>query len=131
MPRFVIQKHHASRLHWDLRLEMDGVLKSWAVPKEPSADTKVRRLAIEVEDHALEYVDFEGEIEEGQYGAGAVRTWDEGTYELIERTPGFLRFRLEGRRLRGPWKLIHTGYGGGKGWLLNASHGAEKREPEP
>jgi DNA ligase D-like protein (predicted 3'-phosphoesterase) len=126
MPRFVIQKHAASRLHYDLRLEMDGVLKSWAVPKEPSADTKVKRLAIEVEDHPLDYADFEGEIEEGNYGAGKVEIWDSGEYELLERSEGFIRVRLSGTRLRGPWKLIHTRYPPGNNWLFAASRGAER-----
>lgn len=129
MPRFVIQKHHASRLHWDLRLEMDGVLKSWAVPKEPSADTEVKRLAIQVEDHDLEYADFEGEIAEGEYGAGKVEIWDRGDYKLLERTDGIIRFDLDGQRLRGPWKLVHTNYPPGNQWLLIASRGAEKLEP--
>jgi len=129
MPRFVIQKHFASRLHWDLRLEMDGVLKSWAVPKEPSADTKVKRLAIQVEDHDLDYADFEGEIAEGQYGAGRVEIWDSGEYEMLERGDGILRFDLEGRRLQGPWKLVHTSYPPGNQWLLIASRGAYKKDP--
>ena len=126
MPRFVIQKHHASRLHYDLRLEMDGVLKSWAVPKEPVADTRVKRLAIQVEDHPLDYATFEGEIEEGHYGAGKVEIWDGGTYEIIEQEEGFLRVRLDGIRLRGPWKLVHTNYPPGNQWLFIASKGAEK-----
>ncbi|MBN1672431.1 MAG: 3'-phosphoesterase [Kiritimatiellae bacterium] len=128
MPRFVIQKHHASRLHYDLRLEMDGVLKSWAVPKQPSADTKVKRLAIQVEDHELAYIDFEGEITEGEYGAGQVEIWDSGEYELVLREQGMLRFRLEGKRMRGPWKLIHTKYPPGNQWLLIASKDAEMAE---
>ena len=126
MPRFVIQKHYASRLHYDLRLEMDGVLKSWAVPKEPSADTRVKRLAVQVEDHDLDYADFEGEIAEGQYGAGTVEIWDSGDYELLEASEGFLRFHLHGMRLRGPWKLVRTGYAPGNKWLFCASRGAEK-----
>jgi len=123
MPRFVIHRHHASRLHYDLRLEMDGVLKSWAVPKEPSADTKVRRLAIQVDDHPLSYADFEGEIAEGQYGAGNVEIWDTGQYELVERQDGFLRVRFSGRRLNGPWKLVKTQFAPGS-WLFAASRGA-------
>ena len=128
MPRFVIQKHYATHLHYDLRLEMDGVLKSWAVPKEPSADSKVKRLAIRVEDHDLNYVEFEGEIAKGQYGAGKVEVWDSGEYELLERSEKVLRFELAGRRLRGPWKLVRTSYPPGNQWLLIASLGAEKLE---
>jgi len=126
MPRFVIQKHDASRLHYDLRLEMDGVLKSWAVPKEPMADTKVRRLAMEVEDHDLDYIDFEGEIEEGQYGAGTVEVWDSGEYELVERDEGMIRVVLHGERLRGPWKLVRMAWGAGNQWLFCPSKGAQK-----
>ena len=126
MPRFVIQKHRATRLHYDLRLEMDGVLKSWAVPKQPSADTAVKRLAIQVDDHDLEYAAFEGRIEEGHSGAGTVEIWDCGDYELLEREEGFLRFRLDGKKLRGPWKLVHTNYPPGNQWLLIASKGAEQ-----
>lgn len=133
MPRFVIQKHYASRLHYDLRLEMGEVLKSWAVPKEPVADTKVRRLAIQVADHEPDYINFEGVIEDGHYGAGRVEIWDSGTYELIEEEgsgEAILRFRLSGKRLRGPWKLVHMNWPPGGQWLLCASRGAEKVEPE-
>ncbi len=126
LPRFVIQKHHASRLHYDLRLEMDGVLMSWAVPKEPSADTKTRRLAIQVEDHKLEYIDFEGDIAEGEYGAGKVEVWDSGTYELLERSDDLIRFRLNGRRLRGGWKLVRFARRSDKEWLLQASRDARR-----
>ena len=128
MPRFVIHKHHARRLHYDLRLEMEGVLKSWAVPKEPLADTKVKRLAIAVEDHDLAYADFEGDIADGEYGAGTVEIWDSGEYELLEATEGFLRFELRGRRLRGPWKLVKTNYPPGNQWLFIASRGASRTD---
>ena len=101
MAIFVIHKHHATRLHYDFRLEMDGVLKSWAVPKQPSDDTKVRRLAMQVDDHELSYSDFEGEIEEGSYGAGTVEIWDRGTYEIVEQQEGFIRLRLMGEKMHG------------------------------
>ena len=126
MPRFVIHKHYARRTHYDLRLEMAGVLRSWAVPKEPVADTKVKRLAIQVADHELDYIDFEGEIAEGQYGAGKVEIWDSGEYEPLESGKGVIRFRLHGKRLRGPWKLVHTNYPPGNQWLFIASRGAER-----
>ena len=124
MPRFVIHKHYARRLHYDLRLEMEGVLKSWAVPKEPLADTKVKRLAIQVEDHDLSYGEFEGEIAEGEYGAGKVEILDSGEYKPLESEEGVIRFQLNGRRLSGPWKLVHTNYPPGNQWLLIASRGA-------
>ena len=106
MPRFVIHEHHARRLHWDLRLEMAGVLKSWAVPKEPPREAGVKRLAIRVEDHKLSYIDFEGRIPEGMYGAGKVDIWDSGTYEMIESKKDRLVFEMKGRKLKGTYCLV-------------------------
>lgn len=108
---YVIHKHDASRLHYDLRLELHGVLKSWAVPKGPCLDPSQKRLAVHVEDHPIEYGRFEGTIPEGEYGGGTVMLWDEGTWEPIGDasagyTAGTLRFRLHGRKLQGDWKLV-------------------------
>ena len=119
--RFVLHEHHASRLHFDFRLELDGVLKSWAVPKGPSMNPAEKRLAVEVEDHALEYIDFEGIIPEDNYGAGAVVIWDEGDYELLEKTERKISVILHGRRLRGGFvlsKLKPKGKDPDKDWLL-------------
>ncbi len=120
MSIFVIHKHHASHLHWDLRLEMDGVLKSWAVPKEPSAKKGIKRLAIQVEDHDLAYANFEGIIPEGNYGAGKVEIWDNGKYELIEKSDKEIEFELYGKKLKGKYVLLKTKYGNKpeKSWLL-------------
>jgi DNA ligase D-like protein (predicted 3'-phosphoesterase) len=105
--RFVVQRHDASRLHWDFRLEMDGVLKSWAVPKEPPTRPGLRRLAVVVEDHDLDYIDFEGTIPEGEYGAGTVEIWDRGTYDLESRKPEKIVFELHGERMKGRYTLVH------------------------
>ena len=125
-PSFVVHKHDASRLHYDLRLEMDGVLKSWAVPKGPSLNPRDKHLAVLVEDHPLEYKDFEGVIPAGEYGAGTVMIWDEGTYrvqgdekagEALER--GELKIELRGKKLKGGWVLVRTRWRGEqKNWLL-------------
>ncbi len=107
MGRFVVQRHDASRLHWDFRLELDGVLKSWAVPKEPPTSPGLRRLAVAVEDHDLDYIDFEGVIPEGEYGAGTVEIWDGGAFELESRKPEKLVFELRGEKMRGRYTLVH------------------------
>jgi len=114
MPRFVVHEHHARGLHWDLRLEMDNVLKSWAVPKEPPLESGIKRLAIEVEDHDLDYIDFQGTIPEGHYGAGEVRIWDNGNYTLENRESDKMQVTFEGKKLKGRYILIKTK----QGWLL-------------
>src|SRR5271156_3372248 len=139
--RFVVQKHRATRLHYDFRLEMEGVLKSWAIPKGPSLDPADKRLAMQVEDHPVSYFDFEGTIPEGNYGAGTVMVWDVGTWEPLSLVPvngeyvpgtekeaaamlakGDLKFRLKGKRLKGDFALVHikARRPGSKGneWLL-------------
>ena len=115
--RFVVQEHHASHLHDDFRLEMDGVLRSWAVPKGPPEEPGVRCLAVAVEDHPLSSIAFEGTIPPGQYGAGTVQIWDRGTHVLEEKKPAELRFELHGVRLHGPYSLIRM-RPEGKNWLL-------------
>src|SRR5580704_12401272 len=123
---FVIQKHAATRLHYDLRLELDGVLKSWAVPKGPSLNPGEKRLAVQVEDHPFEYRTFEGSIPKGQYGGGEVIVWDEGTYApegaLSTRdqlAKGELKFQLNGEKLRGSFVLVKLRKPGNKNeWLL-------------
>lgn len=116
--RFVVQEHHASHLHYDFRLEHDGVLASWAIPKGPSMSPSKKRLAIHVEDHALEYADYEGIIPEGEYGAGAVVAWDAGTYTPIEWRDDSIQFVLEGQKLRGGFALVRLKKGKGNEWLL-------------
>ena len=99
--RFVVQKHHATRLHYDFRLEMQGILKSWAEPKGPPTESGIRRLAVQVDDHPVSYIDFEGDIGEGSYGAGKVEIWDSGEYELHQMEPDLLTFTLHGDKLQG------------------------------
>jgi len=113
---YMIHKHAATHLHYDLRLEMDGVLKSWAVPKEPSTEPNVRRLAVQVEDHPLEYANFEGTIPEGEYGAGKVEIWDRGTYKLIDRKEDKLIVDINGNRLKGTYVLVR--FKDQKNWLF-------------
>ncbi len=113
---YVIQKHEATHLHYDLRLEMDGVLKSWAVPKSPPTEPGVRRLAVQVEDHPLEYGNFEGTIPEGEYGAGTVEIWDRGNYQLLERKENKLTLDIHGEKLKGTYYLIR--FKDRKNWLF-------------
>jgi bifunctional non-homologous end joining protein LigD len=137
--QFVIQKHAASHLHYDFRLELDGVMKSWAVPKGPSMDPAVRRLAMEVEDHPISYNTFEGTIPEGEYGGGTVMLWDQGTYdaedgggvESLRRgyEKGDLKITLHGKRLRGSWVLVRMNRPGRPQWLL-IKHRDATADPE-
>lgn len=113
---YVIQKHDATHLHYDLRLEMDGVLKSWAVPKTPPTEPGIRRLAVEVEDHPIEYASFEGTIAEGEYGAGRVEIWDSGSYTLLERKENKITVDIHGKRLKGIYYLIR--FKDKKNWLF-------------
>ena len=124
---YVIQKHRATALHYDFRLEWNGVLLSWAVPKGPSLDSSVKRLAMQVEDHPVEYASFEGVIPEGEYGGGTVMVWDEGTWTPespdvnAALAKGDLKINLHGKKLKGSWVLVRThgwGSSSGKSWLL-------------
>ena len=145
--RFVVQKHAASRLHYDVRLEIDGVLKSWPVPKGPSLDPREKRFAAMVEDHPLDYADFEGIIPEGSYGAGEMIVWDTGVYSPDEKgvlsfgdcdeanrrmreelEAGKLSFTLKGRKMRGSWTLVRTSRGP-RDWLL-IKHQDRHADPE-
>ena len=115
---FVVHKHQARRLHYDLRLEMDGVLKSWAVPKEPPTTSGVKRLAVQVEDHNLDYADFEGTIPEGTYGAGSVEIWDKGRYELSSMSEDKFHVLFHGEKLKGDYILLKPGRIGEGNWLF-------------
>ncbi len=140
---FVVQQHAATRMHWDLRLEIDGVLVSWAVPKGPSLDSRERRFAAQTEDHPLEYASFEGIIPPGNYGAGAMIVWDRGVYHTVKGTPpgeglvsGKLDLVFEGHKLRGRFALVRMKGEDGKSWLLlhkgpPPSEAAEVVESQP
>lgn len=117
-PIYVIQKHMATHLHYDFRLEMDGILKSWAIPKEPDDRPGVKRLAIQVEDHPLEYAEFQGIIPEGEYGAGEVEIWDSGYYELVKKTDKSIEAEIHGKRLKGCFVLMRFEKAGEKAWLF-------------
>jgi DNA ligase D-like protein (predicted 3'-phosphoesterase) len=145
-PIFVIQKHDARNLHYDFRIEVDGVLKSWAVPKGPSTNPKDKRMAVQTEDHPLEYADFEGVIPADQYGGGTVLVWDAGTYENLKTDDddneqismekalqdGHATIWLKGQKLRGGYAMIRTKRGNGKQWLLikmNDKEAGARRNP--
>jgi len=132
---FCVQRHDATRLHYDFRLEVDGTLKSWAIPKGPTLDPAPKRLAAMVEDHPLEYGSFEGNIPKGNYGAGSVMLWDRGTYEVLGgKTPqeqlakGDFKFKLHGEKLKGEFAIVQMkGRGKGNEWLLLKKQDAEAR----
>jgi bifunctional non-homologous end joining protein LigD len=127
--RFVVHEHHARSLHWDLRLERDGVLVSWAVPKGIPPDPKSNRLAVHVEDHPLSYIDFAGEIPKGSYGAGEVLVWDRGTYETHKFRKDEVIVTFHGKRLRGKYALFQTD---GKNWMIHRMDPPEsERETMP
>jgi DNA ligase D-like protein (predicted 3'-phosphoesterase) len=135
MPRFVIQQHHATSMHYDFRLEVAGSFRSWAVPKGPSMDPRDKRLAMAVDDHSLSWGDFEGVIPAGEYGAGPVIVWDRGTYENLREEPmeealeaGHASFRLEGEKLHGGWSLRRIE---GRRWLLVKRRDDEADGPDP
>ena len=113
---YVVHKHQATHLHWDLRLEMGGTLKSWAVPKEPPTEKGVKRLAVQVEDHPLDYATFQGTIPKGEYGAGNVEIWDSGTYKLLDKKPNKIIFEIKGKRLMGTYCLLR--FKEDKNWLF-------------
>lgn len=125
LAKFVVQEHHASHLHWDFRLAMNGVLKSWAVPKGVPTKAGVKHLAIQVEDHPIDYINFRGTIPEGNYGAGVVKIWDKGEYKLKVQSPKLkvddgelpksFKFQLRGKKLQGDYAMINFK---GKNWLI-------------
>ena len=126
--RFVVQEHHARRLHWDLRLEHDGALASWALPRGVPQDPKRNRLAVRTEDHPLEYLEFEGEIPAGQYGAGTVTIWDRGSYEAEKFRDDEVIFTLAGERVRGRYALFATD---GDNWMIHRMDPAADPDREP
>src|SRR4051795_7635649 len=126
--RFVIQEHHARRLHWDLRLERDGVLASWALPRGVPPTPKDNRLAVRTEDHPLEYIDFHGEIPTGQYGAGVMKIWDAGTYETHKFREDEVMVTFHGERLHGRYVLFRTR---GDDWMIHRMDPPEDPEREP
>ncbi len=142
--RFVVHKHDASRLHWDLRLELDGVLKSWAIPKGPSLNPSDKKLAVMVEDHPMDYRTFEGVIPEGNYGAGPVMIWDKGTYHAAHvpgrresdkalkagLAKGHISIEMEGERLKGEFALVRLKKGQENSWLLLKKHDPFARPDE-
>jgi len=117
-PIFIVQEHHARTPHYDFRLEKGGVLKSWAVPKGVPPKKGLKHLALEVEDHPIEYAEYEGVIDEGQYGAGTVKIWDKGTYEVEEWKSGRIVFNLDGGLLKGRYCLLKFKQAGERAWLL-------------
>ena len=135
--RFVVQEHHATRLHWDLRLEHDGVAASWAIPNAIPEDPKENRLAVRTEDHPLEYLEFEGDIPKGEYGAGKMRIWDRGTYETHKFDDDKVEITFHGERLHGRYGLFplkkRKGEPPGKDWMIHRMDPAEdpSREPMP
>jgi bifunctional non-homologous end joining protein LigD len=137
--RFVVQKHAASNLHYDFRLEMEGVLRSWAIPKEPGTDPAQKRLAVQTEDHPVEYADFKGDIPKGEYGGGHMEIWDHGTW-IPEMDPvaayrrGSLGFELKGKRLKGRWTLTRIGNAQTRKkdlWLLIKRSDEARERPPP
>ena len=129
-PRFVIHEHSARRLHWDLRLERDGVLVSWAIPKGMPEEPKVNHIAPHTEDHPLDYLDFEGEIPAGSYGAGTMSVWDKGTYECLKWEPRKIEVALHGRRLHARYALFAIGEDGGRDWMIHRMDPAEDAQRE-
>jgi bifunctional non-homologous end joining protein LigD len=133
--RFVVQKHAASSLHFDFRLELDGVLKSWAIPRDPAGNGVAKRLAVQTEDHPVEYASFEGDIPEGEYGGGHMDIWDQGTWipegaAVASFRRGTLKFELKGKRMKGRWALVRMGNASTRKkdlWLLVKREGDASR----